>query len=182
MIRAWPVLFLLLNLVQILERVIFNSYKLASFFSFRTLYIPVALGEAYFNYFQINPLNLLREGVFGKLGFDSIYSTNIPRLIGEFVGDATMNANSGLLADAFSNVPPLLAVFIFPFVLIICFRMLDMVSKGHGTIVTLPVAIYFGMGFVNGSWSTILLTNGYIVACLLLYIMPRDMEEPYESL
>lgn len=139
----------------------------------RMMYLPVHISEAYAEFFSQNPLNLFRDGIMGKFFFSSIYSIKIPRIIGEYEGMPLCNENNGLLGDLYANLPPLLGIFLLPLILIICFRLLDMAADRLPAKILFPFCVCFSMSFINGSWSTILLSNGFLLACVLLYLFPR---------
>ena len=142
----------------------------------RLMYVPVSLGETYLQFFQNNPIDLFRNGLMGKLSFDSIYSTNIPSVIGEFVGSPEMDANTGLIGDMVANLPVPLGLLLMPLILVICFRVLDLVTYRLPTKITVSFCAFFSITFMNSSWSTTLLSHGYLLACLLLYLFPRKEE------
>lgn len=160
--------------VSLLERKILGSYWLLSLFIHRMLYLPVKICQQYGEFFRNNPQNLFREGIMGKFSFDAIYSTRIPRIIGEFRGLPAENDNSGLLGDLFANFPILPGVFLLPLVLIICFRLLDMTAASLRTRIVLPVCFYYACGFLSGSWSTVVLSSGFLIACFLFYFYPNE--------
>lgn len=142
-----------------------------SLFVRRFMYVPVWLSEVYAEYFKQNPLNLLRDGILGKLGFDSVYSSNIPVVIGEFVNNGA-NANNGMLGDMYANVPAVLGMILFPLILVIIFRILDIVANKLPARIFMCFCAFFSITFSNTAWGTVLLTHGFLVACLLLYLFP----------
>ena len=156
------------------EDKLFHTFWLVNLFIRRMLYLPVKICQQYGEFFQKNPQNLFREGIMGKLSFDEIYSTRIPRIIGEFRGHPLESANSGLLGDLFANFPTVPGVILLPLILVICFRLLDMTASSLSPRIKIPICFYFACSFVSSSWSTILLTNGFLLACLLLYIYPDE--------
>ena len=139
----------------------------------RMMYLPVWISERYADFFSRNPLNLFRDGIMGKFSFSSIYSTTIPRVIGEYNGAPLNNANNGLLGDMYANLPPSLGIFLLPLILVICFRLLDIATDRLPAKILFPFCVCFSMSFINVSWSVVLLSNGFLVACVLLYLFPR---------
>lgn len=146
-----------------------------SLFVRRLMYIPVQLSEIYAEFFSENPLNLFRHGIMGKFSFENIYSIGIPKLIGEYLGEGG-NANNGMLGDMFANLPPILGTLLMPLILVICFRLLDLVTKGLPPKVSISFCAYFAISFINTSWSVVLLSHGFLLACLLLYVFPKKEE------
>ncbi len=147
-----------------------------SLFVRRMMYVPVQLSEVYANYFSEHPLNLLREGILGKLGFDPVYSYKIPKVIGEFL-DKHTNANNGMLGDMYANLPAILGVFIFPLILVMIFRMFDMSAKSLPAHIVVGFCIFFAISFCNTTWGTTLLSGGFLLACVLLYLFPLEKGE-----
>ncbi|MEY8261596.1 hypothetical protein AALA80_14765 [Oscillospiraceae bacterium 50-60] len=140
----------------------------------RMMYVPANLTEVYYDFFSGHPLDLFRNGIMGKFSFPQLSALAIPYRIGEFNGDVSNNANNGLLSDVFANLPAEIGIFLLPLILVICFRLLDLVSKDISGKVLLPFCVLYGACFMSGSWSTTLLSDGFIVLCIFLLIYPRD--------
>lgn len=172
--RRWlPVLTTAAAVAAVLEYRFVHSFYLTTYMFRRVIYVPVDLSRIYMDFFQENPLYLFRSGVLRFFSFSSNYSIGIPGLIGEVDG-AFNNANNGLLGDMVSNLPTPLGIFLMPLILIICFRLLDAASQRLPEKLVIPICIYFAVSFSNGSWSTVLLTHGFLITCLLLYIFPKE--------
>ena len=148
-----------------------------SLFVRRMQFLPAQITENFGEFFQSNPLNLLRDGIMRWFGFPNNYSTDVPHIIGEFRGHPLENANSGLLGDMFANLPVVLGVLLMPLLLILCFRLLDMTTKGISAKITASISIYFALSFLSGVWSTVLLSGGFLLVCFLLYIFPSNVDK-----
>lgn len=146
----------------------------------RLMYIPVQISEACEQFATENPWNLFRYGLMGKLGFSPLYSESIPRVIGEYMGEAPTHANNGLLGDLFVNLPTVIGLLIMPLLLILCLRLLDMVSEGLPQKILISFCVYYAVSFINTSWSTVLLSHGFLLSCALLYVYPRKEMCPHE--
>lgn len=141
----------------------------------RFMYVPVQLSEAYAVFFADHPLSLQRDGLLGKLGFEPVYSTTVPLVIGESVGSYA-SANNGMLGDLYASVPAVVGVVIFPLILVILFRAFDLATSKIPTRIFISFCAFFTITFSNASWSTTLLTHGFLVSCVLLYLFPIDKE------
>ncbi len=139
----------------------------------RVCLLPTYLSAQYMKFFSENPLNLFRDGIFGRLSFEPIYSTSIPNLLGEFEGHYE-NANNGLLGDMFANLPPVLGVVFMPLLIIMMLRLFDMFSANVNKKVLFPFCVIYGIFFMSTSWSTVLLSNGFLLLCVLLYLFPKE--------
>lgn len=160
--------------IALLEEKLVGSFYIMTLFFRRMMYLPVKISEQRFVFFQENPLNLFRDGIMGKLSFESIYSSTIARVIGEYRGNPEESANNGLLGDLFTNLPIGLGLILMPLILILCFRLLDLAAAKLERKYLLPFCILFANSFINGSWSTVLLSGGFLLACVLLYFFPKE--------
>lgn len=147
----------------------------------RSLYLPVLISEKYADFFSQHPLNVFREGILSKVSFDPIYSSSIPYVIGDTMYKAS-GANNGLLGDVYANLPASVGVLVLPLILILCFRLLDLAASRRSQKFYMSFCIYFAYCFLNVSWSTVLLTNGFLLACVLLYLFPQEGETGNEVL
>lgn len=172
--RQWlPALTSLAALAALIEYRFAHSVYLTNLFFRRVMYVPVALSKRYMDFFQENPLNLFRNNILRHFFFESNYSTGLAHLLGE-VGGAFNAANNGMLGDMFANLPELLGLFIMPLILVGCFRLLDAVSWHLPEKMVISSCVYYAVAFANATWSTVLLSHGFLVTCLLLYIFPKE--------
>lgn len=174
MLRGLPGLLIPVTALTFLENLVFNTQYLVSLFFRRMMYVPANLSEIYYQFFQDNPLNLFRDGIMGKISFENIYSMGIPRIIGEWFFNPQNNANNGLLGDMFANLPIPIGIIVMPIILVICIRILDMGTARLESKFYIALCIYFANSFINTYWSTVLLNSGFLLACLLLYLFPKE--------
>ena len=175
--RAWmprwcAPLLVLFNLLALMEYALHKSFYLMSLFIRRMMYVPVYLAARYQSYFSENPLLFFRDGILRRLGRQTPYSFRVANLIGEYNGDPTCFANNGLLADLFTNLPTPLGLLVMPLLLALCFRLLDASAARKPEKLYIVYALFFAITFANTSWSTVLLTHGFLPACMMLYFFP----------
>ena len=142
----------------------------------RIMYLPVKISQQRYQMFQSEPLSLFRDSIMGKFSFDALYSTELPLITGEFRGHPMESANNGLLGDLFANLPLIPGLVIMPLILVLCFRLLDLSAGRTSKRTTVVICAYFAMSFINSSWSTVLLSNGFLLACIVLYFFHNDKE------
>ena len=65
-------------------------------------------------------------------------------------------------------------IVIMPFVLIVCFRLFDMAVEGIETRYVIGLAAYYAVVFSNSTWSTVLLTHGFLIMCVGFFMFPRN--------
>lgn len=175
MMRWLGGLLTLLAGVTVLEVKFVGSIYLLSLLFRRSMFLVVRISRECMEFFQEIPISLFRDSILGKLpGISPIYTAGVPRIIGEFRGNLNENANNGLLGDLFSNFPALLGVVLLPLILVVCFRLLDATSHKLPEKLTAATCVYFAVSFTNSSWSTILLSGGFLIACLLFYFFPKE--------
>ena len=173
MLRWCAPLLVLVNALSLAEYALLKSFYIMTLFIRRMMYVPVALSGRYQSYFSENPILFFRGGILRWLGFQSPYSLNTVYLIGEYGGDPGCAANNGLLGEMFANLPVLIGLLVMPLLLVLCFRLLDACTAQKPERLYIFFALNFAVGFANSSWSTILLTHGFLLACILLYFFPK---------
>lgn len=149
-----------------------GSIFIVSFLFRRQGMVLAQLSEQYYRFFLENPIDIFRNNIMGKFGFDSIYSNTLARVIGDNYQTQTVNCNNGLLADVWSGLG-FIGIIVMPIIIIICFRLLDFVSYEVDLRLMVGLVLYYAIAFANTTWSTVLITHGFIVLCLMLIIFPR---------
>lgn len=178
--RPWMLRWLggLLTLLAALALAVYRlvgNGRLVHLFFLRLMFLVNQLGEQYMEFFSDNPLSLFRDFIMGKLpGITPVYTTVVPKIMGEFRGHIGEGANNGLLGDLFANLPALMGIFLLPLILVVCFRLLDAAAHHLPEKLTIATYVYFAVSFSNGFWSTVLLTHGFLLACLLFYFFPKE--------
>lgn len=161
-------------MAAMVEKKVVGTIYLAFLGIYRMMYLPAQLAEETMAYFRVHPLNLFRDGIMGKFSFHSIYSAAIQYVTGEQSCYPESFANNGLLGDLFTNLPVVLGLLLMPLILVLCFRLMDLVSKGTEKRILFAFCVYFANSFMNMPWSSVLLTNAYLLACVLLYFFPKE--------
>ena len=162
----------IIQCVSVIEVLLGTKYIVTLLF-YRTVMVPVELADYYYRFFSNHGADLFRNGIMGKLGFESAYSQIIPNVIGNNFVNQTINCNSGLLADVWAGIG-IIGVIIMPIILICCFRALDFVTYGIDQRLTIGIVLFFTICFTNTSWSTVLITKGFIVVCMFFLLFPKN--------
>lgn len=171
--------FVLLQILAFIEQH-FGSGRLLDLIFRRQGVLLGLLSENYYRFFLENSTDIFRQGILGKLGFNSIYNTSLANVIGNNFETQIINCNNGLLADVWASVG-ILGIVVLPIILIICFRLLDMSSYGIDHKLTFGIIGYCAINFVNASWSTVLLTHGFLLMCIVFIIFPRESNNLIKS-
>lgn len=149
-----------------------GSIFIISYLFRRQSMVLAQLSEQYYRFFLENPTDIFRNSIMGKFGFDSVYNNTLARVIGENYQNQTVNCNNGLLADVWSGLG-VIGIIVMPIIVILCLRLLDFVSYKIDLRMMVGLVLYYAIMFTNTTWSTVLLTHGFIVLCLMLIIFPR---------
>ena len=131
------------------------------------------LSENYYRFFSQNPIDYFRGSILGKLGFESAYNQTYGLVIGNNFQSQTISCNNGLLADVWMGLG-YIGILVMPIIVIICFRIFDSASYGIRHNLIIGFSLYFALMFANSTFSTVLLTHGFIIVCIMLLIFPRE--------
>lgn len=163
----------LINIASLLEYCILKTFYLVNFLIRRLLFLPNLLHIYYFDFFDTNQVDYFRQGILGRIGFKSSYSTAIPNIIGEYYfNSASMIANNGLFSDAYYNLGGIGVVFL-PLFIIVALRFLDACSKELKSSILISVIITSAYTFISSSFFTVMLTHGFLIICISLLFLPR---------
>lgn len=124
-----------------------------------------------YKFFEAHPDDLFRQGVMGKMGFQSIYQF-LPNTIGNNYVEQTINCNNGMLSDVWSSFG-YIGLLLMPVILIVCLRLMDAAVYKLDSRLIIGLVLYFAICFANAQWSTVLLTQGYLITVIVLFVFPR---------
>lgn len=175
-IYLFPGLFSLLGIPIFAEYVLTGKTYILALTYNRNMFLPPKISYEIYQFFQSHPIDIYRQSILGKLGFESPYIRSLDRMIGEHYYGQFNNANNGLLGDVYANLG-VIGILVLPVILIVCFRVLDSVTQNINKRITVGVCIYYAMIFTNGLWSTNLLTHGFLLICGIFYFYPRVIKE-----
>lgn len=167
---------IMLGVVGLLEYFFSTHSYVINWFFRRQGYSLAQLSDFYYRFFSENPTDIFRSTFLGKLGFSSPYMQPISSVIGNNYSTQTVNCNNGLLADVWAHIGTV-GIIIMPVILIVCFRVFDMASFGIKTNYIVGLAAYYAVMFANTTWSTVLLTHGYLLMCIIYFFFPRNHDQ-----
>ena len=169
----------MLGVIGLFEYFFSSHAYIVSWFFRRQGYTLAQLSDYYYRFFSENPTDIFRGTFLGKIGFSSPYSLPIAKVIGNNYSTQTVNCNNGLLADVWSHLG-VIGLIVMPVILVICFRLFDMAATGLSTRYIVGLAAYYAVSFSNSTWSTVLLTHGYLIMCVAFFMFPRDNSQKSE--
>ena len=158
----------------VLEYLWFNKMYIVNYVIRRVMIVPAAISTYYFDFFTNNSPDYWGQSILKWFGIQSKYTENIAYMIGRiYLNDESLMANNGMIGDAFANFS-WIGLIIFPILLAISFKFMNACAKGINYKVTFILAIIYGMNFTNGAFWARMLTNGFILACVILLLLPRN--------
>lgn len=172
-IHLFAKLLLVLNSFALIENFVFGTIYLIIIFIRRVMFLPNLLNLYYYDFFSRNAYDYFRQGIVGRLGFDSPYNISISNIIGgAYFNSPTMMANNGLFSDAYSNLG-ITGILIMPFVLVIAMRFLDACSNGIKSSILIACIVTSAYTFLSSSFFTVMLTHGFLIVCISLLFLPQ---------
>lgn len=147
------------------------SLTLAALVGERMTATPGLLTGYYYEFFSSHPKAMLGHSILKSI-VDYRYPLEPRRMIGfAYFHDSGMSANANLWADGYAN---------FGYAGILCFTLLlalvmwlyDSTAVGRDRFVTALVIALPSFAIANSSLLTSLLTHGFLLAMLLIYLMP----------
>lgn len=162
-----------LGILAMIEERIFTHAYIISFYFRRMGYVLAQLSDEYYRYFRDNPREIFRGAFLGKLGFVSPYRLSLSHVIGNNYLSQIVSCNNGFLADVWSNLG-IVGILVMPLILIACFRLFDMAADGIHSRYVIGLAVYYAVLFSNTTWSTVLLTHGFLIMCFGYFMFPKD--------
>ncbi|WP_321298664.1 hypothetical protein [Marinifilum fragile] len=171
-----PLGFVLINIISLIEGYINDGISMTTIFiHHRVLIVPNMLANYMFDFMESHELLYLRESILRLIGLESPYKPNYFFVIGEqYFGDKFIQANTGMCGDAYSQFGYLSLVF-YPLLIPLVFSFLGSVCKGvDGKIVFIVVFLYV-FNFINGSFFSVLLTNGFLMVSFVLFMLSNKI-------
>ena len=169
-----------LGIVGVVEFLMTNNFSILTLIFRRVLFLPNLINSFYFDFFKSNRPDYFFQGPLRYLGFESIYP-KVSNMIGSiYFVKPDMSATNGLFSDAYTNLG-LWGIFIMPLLIVVLLKFIDACSRGLDKKIFLPIAVTLSFILMSSFFITILFTHGILLACLVLYLLPRDNETTVPS-
>jgi len=149
-----------------------GSIMLPSLFIRRAFFVPAQNYFNYYDFFSRNQLMYLSQSILGFV-LDNPYSMRVSNMMGElYYGNPSTSVNTGYLADAYMNFGAP-GVLIFSFLLGVLLVVLDSIAKKSDVTLAVAVTAVPMISLVNSALLTTLLTHGFLVALLVLWLSSK---------
>jgi hypothetical protein len=140
----------------------------------RRVFVSQAMNNYfYYDFFVDNEKDYLTSSIFRWFGAKSSYTMPIAKIIADVYYYEDSYASSGFFADAYSNFG-VSGLFLYPFFLVLFFRMYEGIAKGIETKHIISILIVSSVYLLNGSFFTVFLTFGLFAGMVVMLIYPRN--------
>lgn len=161
-------------LLGMLSYWLLDDIWVSSLFTRRTLLAPAQLSFFYYDFFSRNEPVFLSPSIF-RFFLDYPYHLTPPHLIAEvYFGKPAMNANTGVVGDAYMNFG-FVGLALWSVLLTIILKLVDTCSKKVDLRVGIAAVAMPAITLTNSALLTNLLTHGLLLALLLLYLLPKEL-------
>ena len=135
----------------------------------RVMFIPNLLSYNYYDFFiNHEPLYyVLNKTAYPDLGH---------LIAGLYHDKPTMNANNGLIGDAFANLG-YLGIIIYPLIFTMYIKILDIVSKYIESRYIAGLVLLVFVTLQNSFFSTSMFSHGLFILLVMLYCFPKEDED-----
>lgn len=161
--------------VALAEYVCFKTYLLNNLIIRRACFLTNLLSYNYFDFFTTHTPDYYAQSFLRHLGVASEYPP-----ISFMIGDVYYNnpftcANNGLIADAITNFG-WIGILLLPIILIALFCLFDRAAKKLPPVIYICSATTIAVGLTNTFLPTCLLTHGFLVLLICLFVISKQIE------
>ncbi|MDJ0773400.1 MAG: hypothetical protein QNJ49_08220 [Mastigocoleus sp. MO_167.B18] len=135
----------------------------------RLFFLPANLHFYYYDFFSQNPHVLLSNSFLSPI-FEYPYDMRVPELISSTYLSSYANANVGYLADAYTHFG-FTGMIMFSFILAVILRTLDSIGILLPVNISTAIITIPSMSLVNSALFTTMLTHGFILAIIAIWVL-----------
>jgi len=158
-----------------------GSIMVPSLFIRRLLFVPAQNYFYYYDFFSSHQFMYLSQSILNPF-FANPYGMRITNMIGSlYYGQPAMSVNTGYLADAYMNFGAA-GILIFSLILGVFFVFLDSLTKKTNMAISVAAIAIPLLSLVNSALSTTLLTHGFLLSALLVWLYTRSTKEKANAL
>ncbi len=146
-----------------------NSIELNAITIRRVFFVPAHLNYIYFEFFSQNDFVLWSNGIF-KYFIDYPYTLSSTHVIGNYLGQPEMGANTGFIASGFMHAG-YFGIAIYTGIAIIIMNLINQLAmKTNKYIVLSIIFLPINAFFTSSDLFTTLLTHGLLIAMIILWL------------
>jgi hypothetical protein len=158
-----------LLLAAMFEQLYFDSITLNSLLVSRMIYVPSQLGVYYWEFFSVNPLVMMRDGLLRAFG-NSPYHLAMPNLIGlVYLGNYDNNANVSMFFTSFGDfgIAGMLGISVIGGIIL---KWFDAITSEYSFPIAAACCALTGFYWSQAGLPTSLLSNAVLCYVVLLWL------------
>ena len=154
---------------------VFNAFNISklpsSLFIRRVLFVPARVSYNYYDFFSKNPYTYLSQSKVGLgLAKNPYRDIGVANLMGlTYADEVKCHMNTGYMGDAYMNFG-FAGMLIFSYLLGLMLIIADSVAKNVNICIAIAAMIIPIQKLVNGALFTCMLTNGFILSLLVVWL------------
>lgn len=151
-----------------------NIGIIENYFIRRMLFTPVALDEAYYQFFSMNTPDWFQGSFLRHFGFSSMYASlgGVHQAIGNYLGHPTLVASNGLFSDAMANLG-IAGIGFMPIVIVLILILFDYCTFGIDGGLVVGGAFLLAMRLIPAAIGSALLSYGILPMMAMMMLMDR---------
>lgn len=141
-----------------------------SVFVRRAFFVPAYLNYIYFDFFEVNQYYYWTNSSFNFISSNSVYNKPLAFVIGEYLGDVGLAANTGFVASGYANAG-YLGIGFYTVIMIILMNFINLLAKNREMFMVMAILIMpVNSLFISSDLPTSLLTHGLLLSLLFLFL------------
>lgn len=182
--KKYPIKWMLLGLLAVviissLSYYLIDDIWLPSLFIRRTLFVPAQLTFFYCDFFSDHQFTFFSQHRFFRNFIDYPYHLDPPHLIAENYYNKDSNANNGIVSDGYMNLG-FIGMFIWAILLSFILKLTNRISDEKNIKLSIALVGFFVFTIISSALLTSLITHGFFLSLLLLYLLPKKIPQKNE--
>lgn len=159
---------MVLLLAGIVAQIVGGENIVTAIFVNRAFFVPAMLHYTWYDFFTDHPHVLLSNSVLSWI-FSYPYNDQLMHVVSQYYWGQDFSPNVGYLGDAYAQFG-VAGMFVFSLILGLLLKLVDSVGKEDVSL-SQAVIVIPGLALLNSALFTTLLTHGFIISILFLWII-----------
>lgn len=174
--KGFPIAMIVGNASSLLAIKLFGVTSLLSFWTYRLVFEPAKIAFWFYEFFSVHEKLGFAEGLIGSLfNISSPYLVKATYMVSAMYGNA-YNCNTGMFSDAYAN-GGFFCMLVFAVIMGIILSLVDSISFKIPVVITVVMFSYLTINLMDGSLLTTLLTGGYFLLMILVFLLNSTLHK-----
>lgn len=135
----------------------------------RMFFTPANLNNVYFEFFDNNPFYYWSNSSFQVFNLNLNYDISLSFVIGRYLGDYTLGANTGFIASGYAQAG-LVGIILYTTIVIFLMNVINTIAKRRELYIVMSLLIMpLSVLYTSSDLPTSFITHGVLLGTLLLY-------------